>query len=113
MFRFEPLLCHIRALYRYAAAQLELNPKHPIVRGIAAARSSPDEGKRRGAVQVECSYKPQLQSAAGFNHRTYQSSEKLVSKFAFNGSTCTATKRRVARLVAEQVFDNARWGCTR
>ena len=44
-----------------AAAQLELNPKHPIVRGIEAARNSPDEDKRR-----------------------------------------------VARLVAEQVFDNAR-----
>lgn len=44
-----------------SAAQLELNPRHPIVRGIEAARHSPDEATRN-----------------------------------------------VARLVAEQVFDNAR-----
>ena len=44
-----------------SAATLELNPKHSIMRGIAAARNSPDE-----------------------------------------------RRRRVAKLVAEQVFDNAR-----
>jgi DnaJ-class molecular chaperone len=49
-------------------------------------------GGAGGAVQAESSA-PTALKAPGFNPRTYQSGENLVSKFGFSHSTCTAAAR--------------------
>lgn len=108
-----------------AAAQLELNPKHPIVRGIEVRFSNRRAWKKNRATQRSDLATPPLPRSGCLetchvstnNRRSDPETHHAAVGRSVGRSISTAQaarnspdegKRRVARLVAEQVFDNAR-----